>query len=314
LGVKLRGIRMDRVERRRLERDLQKEDKRNKLWYDKLPVERKMYIERCIEARTIQNDNLVASIMDKCFVGAMDDNLDVDVEEVKQIINESNEYIADYKLYLDKEGYERGFDMIENVELREQVKAKIRGYMSGGMDKARGLRLLKSEFKLPNAELSDLWMECKPGGAVKNMKKSKSKQEKFLEEVAIENEKILNKDISENIDKGINQVVDENVEEAVVDCVKRSKLKVMRTTVEVAGEFGIYLKGPDGVSKGDKHYNDLGVVEDEENAVRGEYEASMGSIEAEIAALNAKLNEIREEGMKKLESYTELREVFSIYI
>jgi hypothetical protein len=304
---------MDRVERRRLERDLQKEDKRNKLWYDKLPIDRKMYIERCIEARTIHNDNLVAAIMDRCFVGAMDDNLDISSEDIKKIINESNEYIADYKLYLDKEGYEGGFNMIENLELREQVMVKIRGYMSGEIDKARGLRLLKKEFKLPNAELSDLWIECKPGGAVKNMKKDKSKQEKFLEEVAIENEKILNKDISKDFDKGIDQVISEKVEEeTVVDCVKRTKLKVVKTTVELVGEYGTYLKGSDGVRIGDKHYSDLGVVEEEEKSLRGSYEASMRSIEEQIAGLNAKLDLIRIEGMAKLESYTELREVFSI--
>lgn len=309
---------MDRAEKRRLDR----EHKKNQQWFDSLPLDKKIFVGNFIESQTIQNDNLVAAIMDKCIMGSMDDNLDVDDSVIKKIIKESNDYILDYKLYLDKEGYEEGFNMIENLELREKVKAKIRQYMNGKMDKAKGLRLLRNEFNLPNAELSDLWMECKPGGK-KMVKSMDKKKEEFLEEVALTNENILNKEIVVNGSKDVKEeveviladgihVVNGVYKVSVNNSTRKSKLKIVNTFTEVDGEYGSYVKSPRGVAIGDRLYENVSSVDDEEWDVRKKYEAEMSSIEKQISELNDKLEKIREEGKKKLEGFTELREVFNL--
>ena len=158
---------MERSEKRRLERERRKDnnwdkqDQLNKQWFSQLPVGKKIFIGKFIEHKTIQNDNLVASIMDKCMIGSMDDNTSIDPTLIKKVIKDSNDYILDYKEYLDKEGYEEGFNMIENSTIKEEIKGIITHDIFAGLTKIKCMAKLKKVYNLPAAELSDLWVKCK---------------------------------------------------------------------------------------------------------------------------------------------------------
>lgn len=135
------------------------EDAVNKQWFSQLPVNRKIFIGKFIEKKTIQNDNLVAAIMDKCIMGAIDDNIDIDTTLMKKIIKESNDYIADYKEYLDKNG-EDGFNMIDNTKVSKEIKGIMARDINEGLSKVKCMAKLKKLYSLPAAELSDLWVAC----------------------------------------------------------------------------------------------------------------------------------------------------------
>ena len=123
---------MDRAEKRRREREEQKlkdqwkaKDRVNMEWYKSIKVSRRIFIGKLIEREAINNDNTVAMIMDKFILASMDDNTDLSIILMKKIIKEYNDYILEYKEYLDKYG-NGGMDMIESTITRDEIKLKMR--------------------------------------------------------------------------------------------------------------------------------------------------------------------------------------------
>lgn len=279
---------MGRIEKRKLEREIKKNDKRNttnninKIWYDKLPLDKKIYIENFIKNRAIENDSLIISILDKCTAAAIDDFIDINLVDIKNIISHSDNYIADYKYFLDIEG-EEGFNMIENEELRKNVEDKIKLHLANGIDKAKGLNLLKKEFNLPNAELSDMWAACKPVAP----KKTRN--------TPIENIDVKSKEI-----------------ETVGPAKEKSKLRVIKVIEEVQGEYGTYIKSQDGVTINGICYIGKDKVKEEKDIILKEYENKMNIVKKKMEELDIELKKIREQGTKEIEKYVELENVFDL--
>ena len=184
---------MERAEKRKLERERQKLNKHNKKedavnidWYRSLPVSRKIFLGKLYEAKIIENDNVVAMIMDKCILAAMDDNTDLSIILMKKIIKEYNDYILEYKEYLDKYG-NGGMDMIESTITRDEIKLKMKKMITNGVEKVKGMAELKKLYNLPAAELSETWIDCKV--ELDQEKKNKHKKvvvESKCEEISIE--------------------------------------------------------------------------------------------------------------------------------
>lgn len=320
---------MNRSEKRQIERATQKNNKQKikenavyKQWFEELPLGKKLYIGRFIEQKTIENDNLVVSILDSCFMASLDDNLEIDVLDMKKIITESNYYIADYKKYLESKGNE-GFNMIENEELKGKAKDKIKDYMSGKMQKAKALKLLKNEFNLPFTELSNLWIEVKEEQRINCVNPHTAK--KFINEVAADKEeKEVCEKLAENMKKVFPQKEAEKViaekinigkiEDLTTDNtgIKLNGLKVVNTIQEIQGKYGTYIKSSTGVRMGQKHYKDKLDVEEEINSLEGEYKARNIIIKEEIEKLNFELKEIEEKYTMESEKYAELENVFDI--
>ncbi|MFA6889777.1 MAG: tRNA (adenosine(37)-N6)-threonylcarbamoyltransferase complex transferase subunit TsaD, partial [Bacilli bacterium] len=62
--------------------------------------------------------------------------------------------------YLDKNGYEEGFNMIENDVTREMIIDLINEAIKQGVSKVKCMAKLKKVYNLPAAELSDMWVKC----------------------------------------------------------------------------------------------------------------------------------------------------------
>jgi hypothetical protein len=316
-------MRMDRAEKRRLDRNTIK----NQKWFDSLPMDKKIFIGDLIQKETSTNDNILTEIMDRCFKSAIDDNIDVNNEELNKIIKESNEYILDYKIYLDKNGYEEGFNMIENLELREKVSARIKKLISEKKDKAKGISMIRKEFlpyNLPNAEISDLWIICKAElnkdiKVVKTLEKINNKKSKEIieENVMIGNDikaKIIVEDDKPNVMVINDAVVGDSSTGVNINIVpeRKTKLKVLSEYKEIEGEYGKYIKSSDGVKINDKQYHDVAEVNLENNTLINVYLDKVKEINRQIAYLNndlKKCNELHELGCKK---FDELREVFDL--
>jgi hypothetical protein len=253
---------MERAEKRRLERERHKyekqnikEDIANKQWYSSLPMNRKIFIGKFVERRTIENDNLVAAIMDKCILGSLDDNTSIDIRLMKKVLDDCNGYILDYKEYLDKNG-EGGFDMIENDKLRNEVIKRIDECIENGITKIKCMAALKKEFNLPGAELSEMWVECE-------------------------------KSMSKLIDEGLPspEIITTGPNNSI-----RDSLKVIDHLKIIKGEFGYYHVSNDGV----RFSNDIKLVNDDvafknKQRVIEEHYHAVNDINKDIMILEEKL-------------------------
>ena len=312
---------MDRAEKRRLERERQKlnginmkEDQNNKLWYSQLPVNRKIFIGKFVERRTIENDNLVAAIMDKCMISSMDDNTSIDIRLMKKVIDDCNGYILNYKEFLDKYG-DGGFDMIENDKIRDKVIEKMKKEIEGGITKVKCMAWLKKEYKLPAAELSDMWVQCKIeldqnkydgmimgntlDKAREHMLEYVSKGESKLSCVGmIKNEfKFSLKEIEDLYDQCIKQA--ESVVTGPIDSI-RDGLKVIDQVKVIEGKYGCYYISREGL----RFSNDIKLVNEDIAYKTKEEVLKIKTNEMEI--YNARINKINDE----LRILNEERELF----
>jgi hypothetical protein len=287
---------MNRAEKRHMDR--------MEAWFNSLSEDKKQKIYDIVNEKINSNNNMMSAISDICTIGALDDIMDVDIYQIKDIIAKTKDYMIEYGEYLEKNG-DGGMKMIENVELRNEIKGKIRKFMKGKMDKARGLNLLKHEFNLPYAELSDLWLECKNESCVKSVDKDTTVENPINLEIKVD------KEIVDSI-KGIN--IKEKEPEMAITTVpeKKISLKIVNIITEVEGEYGKYVKNSDGVRFGDKLYSDIDEVKKERTVLAAEYNNKMNGIKAKIAALNIELKEIQDLGMKEIEKFTEIESVFNL--
>lgn len=151
---------MSRAERRALDRQNKHEEKfidRNVIWYENLSPEKKQFISNVVLAKIANNDKITASIMDTCLISAIDDVVGLSGVNERKIIKISSEYMEEYKKYFDRK---EGFEMINKEEL-DVIKKRVGSYITNGMSKAAGIKALKKEFDIPNAVLSDCWVEVK---------------------------------------------------------------------------------------------------------------------------------------------------------
>jgi hypothetical protein len=254
----------------------------NENWYKSLPINRREFIRKLLITKIVNNDEITAAIIDTCLLAAIDDVADLSVVKCKEIMSKSNEYMAEYKEFLESNKKE-GFEMVNEKALNDKVKSRIKELRMVGTDKAKALRQLRKEFNLPNAELSNIWIEVKED----ELKGGK------------------NKVVAKDIDEGVK-------EEVVVDKENKSKLKVINVVSEIQGEYGTYLKSDRGVEIGEKMYKDKTVVERIRKAAAAEYGHNMEVIKAQIEELNIQLKDIENNGIKDLEMYAELEAVFDL--
>jgi hypothetical protein len=183
-------------------------------------------------------------------------------------------------------------------ELRNEIKGRIKKFMKGKMDKARGLKLLKNEYNLPFAELSDLWLECKNSDCAREIDKvpvNTTPLEFYYKKIE---------------DMGVAIVAKEP--EKIVAPDRKNSLKVVKVTTEVEGEYGIYIKNNDGVKINGQLYSDIDAVKKEKVTLAAEYNTKMDGIREKIKALNDELKAIQDAGMKEIEKFTEIESVFGL--
>jgi uncharacterized protein YoxC len=286
---------MNRAEKRRMDR--------TEIWFNSLSEDKKKIITDTINDKINSNNNMMTAISDICTVGALDDVLDIDIATIRAVMSKTKSYLIEYGEYLEREE-NGGIDMIENQEIRSKVKDRIREFIKGKMDKARGLKLLKKEFNLPNAELSDLWLECKNVSCDRNMDKVPENT----------NDRPTDEDVVKfgNDVLGTNIATKEAENVEITQIEKKNSLKVIRVTTEVEGEYGTYIKTVDGVKINDRLYSDIDMVKKEKIKLAAEYNTKIDSVMEKIRALNAEMKEIQDIGMKEIERFTEIESVFGL--
>lgn len=308
---------MDRTEKRKLERERQKlnkhnlkEDAVNLQWYRQLPMSRKIFLGKLYEAKIIENDNVVAMIMDKCILAAMDDNTDLSIILMKKIIKEYNDYILEYKEYLDKYG-NGGMDMIENVKLREEVKGKMKVMIHGKVEKVKGMAVLKKEYNLPAAELSELWIDCK---VELDQEKKLNKKEDHTDQLKWKNPS--NAKIIASVKSA------EFTEDGAKITVEKpaTKLEIVDEVKVIKGQFGYYHKSKDGIrfSNDEKLINDDIIYENKKRVEEGFnkttniYLDETKALNKRIAELNENLKILNESYKTTANKFDELEQVFDL--
>ena len=267
---------MNRSERRRLKRE---DDiyEANTKWYNGLPVDKKIFIEQNNQLRINDSSNLFAGVICKCILSSIDDMFDMSVYDIEQLLKDSDIYTEDYKNYLEKEGDE-GYMIIKNEEFINKVKIKTRKYINGKMEKSKGLKLLKNEFNIPYAELSDIWLECKSEKfpeyeSCHEVTKKKvsvdvvenKEIEKPKERVPVKKHKVAKITAKERVpvEKIKSKEIEEKKPIEKYDTIQNYDLQVIKTLKKIKGKYGTYLRSEDGVEMKEKLYPNAKMVEKE---------------------------------------------------
>jgi hypothetical protein len=331
---------LNRTERRILETEKKKEAKKEQKkiselqkWLKSWTPEQKRLFETVVENEIIKNDDITSIILDKCFMSAIDDNIEIDKTDLKKTVAEANEYMKEYKEFLD-EYKEEGFNMCEDQEIIKKITERIKELRKEKVDKAKGLKILKKEFNLPNAELSDLWIQSK--GNLSNSHTPKKfieepEKQKFLNEVVAENEGILNKEIPVNAVGEVKKVtvaeigdipqkeipVKEVVEKLGVVEVEfvnpnKSKLKVVNTITEIEGQFDRYLKSIEGVKTSQSLFKDIKELETYKESTKTENEKQKTELKEQIEELQDKLRKVNEDSIRENGFIEEVEEIFKM--
>lgn len=293
---------MDRSEKRRQEREEKHEQKfidRNVVWYDNLSPDKKEFVRRVALAKIQSNDRITAAIMDSCLMSAVDDIVGVEAVRVKKIIDISNEYMLEYKDFLDKYG-DGGINMIEKAKC--EVNDKIRQYIKGKMQKNKAIKLLKKEFNIPDAELSNMWICCKAENTTeeKSIKNALEYEKKGNDIKDMDKEEPKLKSNSELVDAEFKTGPQTN-----------SKLKIVNIIREIHGEYGVYIVSNKGVKINGKHFDNLDIVNKNRVTLKNDYEKNKAFIKEQMDELNKQLKNIDIAYDTKLKKYDELEEVFN---
>ena len=221
--------------------------------------------------RTADTVGAYIELSTQCLVASLDD-CGFGVSDITQILAGMNLYIKDYTDYLNKGDYK----MKDNADINLKVKEKVKILMKDGIQKAQGLRLLRNEFNLPNAQLSDLWIESKV-------------------------------ELSKHPEKADNLLP--------VKTKGNDKLKVVSVVATVRGEYGTYYKSDDGVkiegspdisykAKDDIVNKRLVTIED------GNKQITM--LTQQIEELKAKLAQSKKDQAEKVARLKEIECVFNL--
>lgn len=271
---------MNRAEKRRIQRSGQKVEQnltnsyeKNKIWFDKLPSDKRIFIENYVEHMLNVGNELFMDIFNKCVISSLDDNLDINISESKKIIDTSSRYVVDYKKYIENKGNE-GLNMIENIQLRNEIKNRIQEYRANKVDRASGLKKLRNEFDIPFAELSDLWIECK-------------------------SEKIPKKKIISGVSNP------SNLEPKPIDTTSNDNLKIINVLKEVQGRHGTYIRSLDCVMINGVEYKDV-------DTVKKECKAQMDIMNKQIERLKDELKNLEHNTSVERDRYDELLMVFNL--
>lgn len=298
---------MGRAEKRRMDR--------TEKWFNSLSEDKRQTIYDIINEKINSNNLIMNAISDTCIIGAVDDIFEPEISDINKVITKVKEYMIDYGDYLEREK-NGGIKMIENEELRNDIKVRIKKYISGKIDKARGLKLLRNEFNLPFAELSDLWIECKEVSntkkvivpkemvAEKNIKpKEIEKKVSGLEVKEVEKDKI-----KPVCNVGVVNMKSNDIEKPTT----KNGLRIINITTEIEGKYGTYIKNKDGITIDGKLYSDKYMVKKTQQIASSAHNVKMNCIKERIKALEKELENIRTLEHNERDKFEEIESVFNL--
>lgn len=283
----------------------------NEKWYNKLPLDKQLYIANMVKRKLDKIHADTTEILDSCFIGAMIEEKEMSLDDCIQIAKKANINMHDTMKILDSEG-ERYYMRVNNNELRTEIRLEAKAMLVSN-PKASTLdisRELQKNYELPVKDLHIIVAEAR--------KELKAEQkEQFCNEVGQENEKALNKEVAADEENKIAISVKEaietlEVEQAVFKNHNKPKLKVKNVIQEVEGEFGVYIKSIEGVKTGDKVYKDITDVKHEIEVLESGTKATEDNINKEIEKLIKQKEELHNYKKQEFEKYAELEEVFSL--
>lgn len=316
---------LNRAERRRQLREGKTTDKL-KRWLSGLnPEQKRLFALTVDEAVNKEVDRIsedTVYILDSCYATAIDDNLDISVNNIKKIVIEANAYMEEVKEYLAK-NREDYFMKIDDDKLIEDIKKDIVVLMKEGVIKSKALTQLKNKYKLPANVLNDLWLQVKsekqkaynkhtptkhiPKEVLEEIKKDlkeESEKEKFLQEVGKE------------IDNKLNEVaIDIELPYVVTEKELEEEIKSSTTLKKVSevfqGTYDTYTRSENGIKTSKSTFRDIKDLEQYKVGVQAEFEQQKDKLKEQIEELQAKLRKVNEDSIREFNFINEVEEVFN---
>ena len=166
--------------------------------------------------------------------------------------------------------------------------------------------MLRNEFNLPFAELSDLWIECKE---VSNTKKVKVPKEMVAEE-SIKPKEIEKRVSGSEIKESTHIKVDPKSH--ITEPITKKSLRIINVTTEIEGEYGTYIKNKDGITIDGKLYSDKYMVKKTQQIASSAHNVKMNCIKERIKALEKELEKIRILEHNERDKFEEIESVFNL--
>ena len=303
---------MNRQQRRQELREGKKTTDRLKSWLSSLTAEQRRLFSLTVGQEVDRISRDTELVIDSCYATAIDDNLDIEPLEIKKIVVEASKYMEEVKEYLSKnrEGY---FVKIEDEKLINEVKKDIVDLMKSATVKSKALTQLKKKYNLPANVLNDLWLQVKSENSKAYNKHTPTKfkgelaaeKEKMLNDIGLEQQKVLNKEIA----------TDAELPYVVTEKELEEEVKVPTTIKKVCETFRgangtIYERSEEGVKTAKRTFKDIKDLEQYKSGVQSEFNSKKELIKEEVEKWNKKLEEVNEEENREFNFINEVEEVF----
>lgn len=297
---------------RQLSREQERKKKKLQTWLKSFNADQKMLWEQTILSEIQKNDEITALIMDKCYMSAVANNIDVDILDLEKIIKECNTYMQDYKNKLEKG------DVVTMVKsLETKIQSKMRSLIKGGKGKVESIKELEKEYKIPFAELDVMWLQVKSKMGIVNKNSPKPKNiieeevKEIIEGTKAENE--LDTRIRENaIPYTITEKDSETVriEESRNTQVKESAFKIKSIILE--GKHGTYSKDSEGVKTEKIFVKDIEDLGQYKQIVQAEYDKGKEELKQKLKEVQEDIRKLDERVNKNFEIIEEIKEIFNM--
>jgi hypothetical protein len=325
---------VNRAERRRLLKEGDSTDKL-KRWLNGLTADqRKLFsltVNKAVDKEPDRINKDTVCVLDSCYATAIDDNLDISVNDIKKIVIEANAYMEEVKEYLreNREGY---FMKIEDEKLINEVKKDIVDLMKSATVKSKALAQLKKKHNLPANVLNDLWLQVKSENSKAYNKHTPTKfkeeptleeeKEKFLHNIGMEMQEILNGEVAADTeDKTLMKSEAENASiksimehkesgKVIITVESKPTLKIKSMIIE--GQYETYEKGSEGVKTKNIIVKDTKDLADYKESVGKEYTRRKQELLDKLEEVKTEIEQLENKASKNFGIIEEIEQIFNM--
>ena len=312
-------------------REQEREETKMQKWFNSFTPSQARFHKELVRKIVQDSQEKTEMIIDSCYIGAILQHTEMELSECIKIAKSANENMEETSQYLNKE--REYYTMIEDVKLRDKIRAAAKKLQREGIKIAPGIKELRKTYDFPQKDIHIIWAEGR-----------EEIKEELIKKIGKNNERILNKseETEEQADKELKEAIKKHLPKEEIPYVVTEKeieetqklnfeqsiaitdergfelednkvptnLKIIEQTIK--GEYGTYIKSLEGVKVGERVYNDIKDVADSKRITEINFKAKEDRIKKEIEELNKEIYNLNIDKKQELEKYAEIEQVFNI--
>lgn len=266
-------------------------------WFASLPLDKQMYVAQHVKKKLDKIQYETEKILDSCYIGAMIETLDINLDNCIEIAKKANENMDETLNILNKEG-EKYYMKVNNDVLREEIKVEVKALIieNTKINNLEIIKLLQKDYDLARKDLQILIKEAR---------------EELANEALKELEKEINvKEVEEEGKKDWDVLEELPVAEIKPTIKLNDGFKINKIELEKNGR--IYVKDSEGVKSKHFSFKDITEVKDYSNAIEKEYKTKKEELYNKMNELNKEMHELGEKRNKDFEIIAEIEQIFAM--